>query len=233
MVEPIRLVVWDLDETFWRGTLTEGGIAWRDDCQEIVIELARRGVMSSICSKNDFESVKALLTERGIWDYFIFPSIDWSPKGHRIKQIVDGVQLRPETVLLIDDNHLNLEEAKFFVPGIQVASDAIIPSILSDPLFVGKDDRALTRLGQYKVLERRKADEEREREVAGDIIGFLRNSDIRVRIENDVEAHLDRAIELINRTNQLNFIKRRLPENLNAARRRLEKRSPALKPRPA
>jgi predicted enzyme involved in methoxymalonyl-ACP biosynthesis len=24
--EPIRLVVWDLDDTFWHGTLAEGGI---------------------------------------------------------------------------------------------------------------------------------------------------------------------------------------------------------------
>ncbi len=222
MAEPVRLVVWDLDETFWRGTLTEGGIAWRDDCREIVVELARRGIMSSICSKNDFETVKALLTEHGIWDYFIFPSIDWSPKGPRIKKIIETVQLRSQSVLLIDDNHMNLEEAKFFAPGIQVAADTLIPSILSDPLFAGKDDRALTRLGQYKVLEKRKADEEREREVAGgDNVSFLRASDIRVRIVNDVEAHLDRAIELINRTNQLNFIKRRLPEDPEAARERL------------
>ena len=35
---------------------------------------------------------------------------------------------------------------------------------------------------------------------------------------SDVEAHLDRAIELINRTNQLNFVKRRLPEDIDTAR---------------
>jgi FkbH-like protein len=222
MAEPIRLVVWDLDETFWRGALTEGGIVWRDECREIVAELSRRGIMSSICSKNDFETVKALLVERGAWDDFIFPSIDWSPKGPRIQQIIETVQLRPQTVMLIDDNHLNLEEAKFFAPGIQVAADTFIPSILADPLFTGKDDRDLSRLKQYKVLEKRKADEAQERETTGgDNRGFLRGSEIRVRIENDVEAHLDRAIELINRTNQLNFIKRRLPEDIDLARERL------------
>jgi FkbH-like protein len=222
MAEPVRLVIWDLDETFWRGTHTEGGMTWRDDCEEIVIALARRGIMNSICSKNDFETVRALLMQRGVWDYFIFPSIDWSAKGARIKEIVEAVQLRPQSVMFIDDNHLNLEEAKFFAPGIQVASDAIIPSMLSDPSFAGKDDRTLTRLNQYKVLERRKADEARECAIAGgDNLAFLRGSDIRVRIDNDVEAHLDRAIELINRTNQLNFIKRRLPEDGEEAREKL------------
>jgi FkbH-like protein len=224
MAEPVRLVVWDLDETFWRGTLTEGGIAWRDDCAEIVVELARRGIMNSICSKNDFEAVKTILTERAIWDYFIFPSIDWSPKGARVRSIIESVQLRPQSVMLIDDNHLNLEEARFFSAGIQVASDDFISEILSCQRFAGKEDRALTRLNQYKVLETRKADEERQRDTAGgDNVGFLMASDIRVRIVNDVEAHLDRAIELINRTNQLNFIKRRLPEDVDLARQRLRK----------
>ena len=27
MPEEIRLVIWDLDETFWKGTLAEGGIS--------------------------------------------------------------------------------------------------------------------------------------------------------------------------------------------------------------
>ena len=169
MTEPVRLVVWDLDETFWRGTLTEGGIAWRDECREIVVELTRRGIMSSICSKNDFEAVKALLVEKGAWEDFIFPSIDWSPKGPRIKQVIEAVQLRPQSVMLIDDNHLNLEEAKFFSPEIQVASDSFISSILSDARFRGKDDPGLTRLKQYKVLERRKAEEVSERDISGGI----------------------------------------------------------------
>ena len=224
MAEAVRLVVWDLDETFWQGTLTEGGVVWRADTLEIVVELARRGIMSSICSKNDFDTVRGLLTQKNVWDYFIFPSIDWTPKGPRIQHLIEAVQLRAESVMLIDDNHLNLEESKYFTPGLQVASDAIIPDLLADSRLQGKDDHSLSRLKQYKVLEARKADEERVRATSGgDNVDFLRASDIRVRIENDVEAHLDRAIELINRTNQLNFTKRRLPENIEAARRRLRR----------
>ena len=222
MSEPVRLVIWDLDETFWNGTLSEGGITWRDDTRAIVVELARRGIMSSICSKNDFESARSALADRGAWDYFIFPSIDWSPKGPRIQRLIETVQLRAQSVMLIDDNHLNLEEARFFSPGLQVAADTAIPTLLADPLFKGKEDRGLSRLKQYKVLEARKAGEiQAGADTGGDNIQFLKSSNIRVRIDIDVEAHLDRAIELINRTNQLNFIKRRLPEDREAARRAL------------
>ena len=51
----------------------------------------------------------------------------------------------------------------------------------------------------------------------GSNVEFLRSSDIRVEVEHDIEGHIDRVIELINRTNQLNFTKRRLPEDRTAA----------------
>jgi predicted enzyme involved in methoxymalonyl-ACP biosynthesis len=74
--EPVRLVVWDLDETFWRGTLSEGGIRdYVSEHHDTVIELARRGIISSICSKNDHAAVETILREHGLWDYFILPSI--------------------------------------------------------------------------------------------------------------------------------------------------------------
>jgi hypothetical protein len=47
MSEAVRLVIWDLDETFWSGTLTEGGIVYNEATHNIVLELARRGIMVS------------------------------------------------------------------------------------------------------------------------------------------------------------------------------------------
>src|SRR6476620_5521637 len=92
--EPIRLVIWDLDETFWRGTLTEGGIhEYVQAHHDIVIELAKRGIISSICSKNDYETAEKILKEYAIWDYFVFPSLDWTPKGPRLQALIEDIQL--------------------------------------------------------------------------------------------------------------------------------------------
>lgn len=218
MAEAIRLVIWDLDDTFWKGTLSEGGMEYLQAAHDIVVALAKRGIMSSICSKNDLASVRPILEDSGLWDYFIFPSINWEPKGQRIAHLIADVQLRAATVLFIDDNPMNLEEAKHYVPGIQTADETSIPSLLADPRLAGKDDSGLSRLQQYKLLEIKKADEVR---AGGDNVEFLRSSDIRVIFEYDVEAHLDRAIELINRTNQLNFTKKRLSEDRETARAEL------------
>ena len=216
--EPVRLVVWDLDETFWDGTLTEGGMRYRRDIHDIVITLAQRGIVSSVCSKNDMAQVQEILQQEGIWDYFVFPSINWEPKGPRLAALVEAVQLRAPTILFIDDNPMNLGEAQHYVPGIQVADEKIIPGLLNNPLFRGKVDTGLSRLNQYKLLERRRGD---EAQAGGDNAAFLRESGIVVTIEHDLELHLDRAIELINRTNQLNYTKVRLSENIDEARAEL------------
>lgn len=215
MAESVRLVVWDLDETFWGGTLSEGGIRFRPENRAIVIELARRGIMSSICSKNDFETVRRVCVEHEVWQYFIFPSITWDPKGPRLASLVEDVQLRAPTILFVDDNPQNLAEAEHFVPGIQTRTETFVGAMLNDPLLAGKPDPDLTRLARYKVLEQRKSDEVK---AGPDTIDFLRGSDIRVAFEYDLTTHLDRVVELINRTNQLNFCKSRLSENAEQAR---------------
>ena len=172
--------------------------------------------MNSICSKNNFSTVRTLLEEKGIFEYFIFPDVSWQPKGPRLAQLIEDVQLRPQSVLFIDDNHLNRAEAAAMAPGLQVESEPFLSRLLADPRFVGKNDAELSRLQQYKQLESKKADQKRAR---GDNVAFLRSCEVRVFIDYDVETHIDRAIELVNRTNQLNYTKRRLPEDLPARER--------------
>ena len=213
--EEIRLVIWDLDETFWLGTLAEGGVeTYLDAHHDIVVELARRGILSSICSKNDCQTAKAILVEKGLWDYFVFPSLDWTAKGRRIARIVDAMQLRPSSVLFIDDNPGNRAEARAEVPGLNVADVDIVPKLLDHQKLAGKEDSTLSRLGHYKLLERKAAN---RAEDGGGYEAFLRASDIQVEFVYDLEPHLDRIVELINRTNQLNYTKRRLPQDRAAA----------------
>jgi FkbH-like protein len=215
MAAPVRLLIWDLDETFWKGTLTEGGIELIQHHHDIVRTLARRGIMSSICSKNDLERIRALLVEHQLWDYFIFPSVNWEPKGPRIATLIEAVQLRPANVMFIDDSPANLNEAVHFTPGLQTADETILLHILDNPLFAGQADSDLKRLKHYKLLETRKA---AEQAAGGSSMEFLRSSEIRVAIDYDIEQNVSRAVELINRTNQLNFTKRRLPEDPEQAR---------------
>lgn len=206
-MENIRLVIWDMDETFWQGTLAEGKVVIPELHKKIIIELTNRGIINSISSKNEFNKVKAVLEKNQLWDYFVFPKISWDGKGAAVKNIVESVKLRPETILFIDDNITNLEEVKFFVPGINVASPDIITYILDDKHFIGKNDQKHSRLNQYKVLEKKEKDEKKFNSNEE----FLIQSNICVNIvRENILSEIDRIHELNQRTNQLNYTKVRL-----------------------
>jgi FkbH-like protein len=208
LMESIKLVIWDLDETFWKGTLSEEGAELIDEHVHIIKELTDRGIMNSIVSKNDFEQARNRLEDAGIWDYFIFPSIEWSPKGPLVKKTIEDCQLRAPNVLFLDDNHMNLEEAKFYCPELHTEGPDFIPQILPHPAFKGKDDKKHSRLKQYKILEK-KADEKKDYSSNEE---FLRSSAIKVHFITDLNPHKERLLELLNRTNQLNYTKKRLNE---------------------
>ena len=207
----VKLVVWDLDDTFWEGTLGEGAVVVPGSHPEIVRELNRRGIVSSICSKNDFESVeRRLRTEGGVWDEFVFPRIAWEPKGQAIARLIEDMQLRPANVLFIDDNEGNLREARHYTEGLQTAGPEIIPDLLGLQELRGKDDATLSRLNQYRILQTRLADQERTEASNED---FLRSCAIQLTVEEDCSHERHRLLELINRTNQLNYTKRRLTQD--------------------
>ncbi len=219
--EPVRLVIWDLDDTFWHGTLSEGAVTHNARNAAIIDALNQRGIVNAICSKNNHEPVEAELRAAGLWDKFIFPKIAFQPKGALVAQIIKDAQLRAATVMFIDDNVTNLNEALYYSPGLQIAEPDFLGSLLDDPRFTGKPDPELKRLKNYKVLERKAADQARLGGDAGgtsDNLRFLRDSDIRISIHPNVEEQFPRVHELVNRTNQLNFTKNRWPEDLGSAR---------------
>ena len=204
---PVKMVIWDLDDTFWKGTLSEGPVTLDDGLVALVRTLNRRGIVNAICSKNDEAPVRRELQIAGLWDEFVFARVDWTPKGPRVARIIEDAQLRPQNVLFIDDLASNLGEAEHYSPGIQTAGPEILGHLLGLPQLAGKGDDGLSRLHQYQLLERKLVD----RQVAdGSHEDFLRSCGIRVSINEDAAAELDRLHELTLRTNQLNFTKRRL-----------------------
>ena len=205
----IKLVIWDLDETFWKGTLSEGEVEIPEANKELIYNLIHCGVMCSICSKNDEADVDDILTNSGINELFVFNSINWSPKGERIKQIITSMQLREQNVLFIDDNHLNLLEAKQVCPSLICASPEIISEM--SEYFKNKAQnmpKNESRLLQYKTLEKK----QEFRAKVGNNEDFLKSCNIQVSVLYECKQHIQRIAELISRTNQLNFTKNRITE---------------------
>jgi FkbH-like protein len=213
--EKVKLVIWDLDETFWRGTLEEGGVELVPAHVEMVRTLSLRGIVNSIASKNHRSRARAVLEQAGLWEYFVLPQIAFLPKGELVRSVIELCQLRAPSVLFIDDNIINLNEVAHYNPGIQVALPDVLDTLLDNPRCQGAPDPQLTRLRNYQILGKREADRAQH---ASDNSEFLRQSEIRISIHHDVIAEFARIHELVNRTNQLNFTKKRLPDDIGQAR---------------
>jgi FkbH-like protein len=205
-INSVKFVIWDLDETYWNGTLSEGEIDYIYQNHNIIIELTKRGIINGICSKNNLETVRTELEKYNIWDYFVFPCVSWESKGPRLNALIKTLQLQAENILFIDDNIHNLEEASYYCKGIQTAEPSILSSLLELDQLKGKPDTELSRLHHYKILQQRNDD---RTETQTDNIEFLRKSNIQVVIENNVLCEIDRVHEMLQRTNQLNFTKKR------------------------
>ena len=207
-IKTIKLIVWDLDDTFWTGTLSEGGATAIDANIQLVKDATDAGIINSICSKNEPEPTIAHLKKLGIWDYFVFASINWDNKGARLAHMIDSMALRPQNVLFLDDNVHNLQEAKHHLPLLQIAEPNVIPELITQVAALPKKDTAHKRLKQYKVLEEKaeaaKSFDSNEQ--------FLYSSNIRVTMHTDCENQIERLHDLILRSNQLNFTKKRISE---------------------
>lgn len=201
--DKIKLVIWDLDDTFWKGTLSEGRVEIPEEHRELLVQLTDIGVVNSICSKNDFEKTMAYLRSCGLAEYFVFPSIDWNPKGRRVQNLISDMQLRPANVLFLDDNPSNLGEVQHVCPQIMVGGPEQIPALIKDAAAAEKRDLAHKRLKQYRVLE----EKNQAKESFSSNEEFLYQSNIRLEISTECLSQLERVHDLILRSNQLNFTK--------------------------
>lgn len=211
--EKIKLIVWDLDDTFWSGTLSEGDVVVPEQNINLIRRLTDIGIVNSICSKNDAAQTMRKLKELGLDSYFVFPSINWDAKGSRIKALIADMQLRPANVLFLDDHAPNLAEARFVSPELMTASPDVIPQLLEQAMKSPKSDPEHKRLHQYRILEEKW--EEKKHFTSNE--DFLYDSNIRVVFGSDCLAQLDRIHDLVWRSNQLNFTKvRSTKEELTA-----------------
>lgn len=199
----IKIIIWDLDDTFWKGTLSEGEVEPIEKNIEFIKKVNRHGIVNTICSKNAKDITIQKLKDWDIADFFVFPSIDWTPKGERIIRLLKTMGLRPDNALFIDDNIQNLNEAKHFSEALMVAEPSVINELISYYSALPETDEKMKRLDQYKILEKK----EEAKEVYSSNTDFLYSCNLHVEIREDCMEQIDRIVELVHRSNQLNFTK--------------------------
>jgi FkbH-like protein len=200
----VKCVVWDLDETLWRGTLLEGGGGeLAPGVERIVRELDQRGILQSVASKNDHDTAWPRLEALGVADCFLHPQICWEIKARSIKTIAERLGIGLDAVAFIDDQPIERDEVAFLLPEVRVIDAAELPTLLERPEFTPEfiTNESRQRRSMYRADIERKAAEDR---FEGTRDAFLARLNMRMKIRRAADDDLQRARELTIRTNQLN-----------------------------
>lgn len=102
----VKCVAWDLDNTVWDGVLGEDGldgVTLRPQAAAVIRELDARGILNTVCSKNDEALAGQALEKFGLWDYFLYPKINWKPKSGNLAEIAKLLNIGIDSFAFVDD----------------------------------------------------------------------------------------------------------------------------------
>jgi FkbH-like protein len=202
----LKCVVWDLDNTLWRGILVEDGLdglTLNPQAVEAVRAFDAKGILQSIASKNDSEDALAALRRFALDDYFLFPQIAWHPKSEGIKRIRERLNIGLDTFAFVDDQTFERSEVSAALPEILTVDPAELSDFLSDArLDVPVTAESSQRRSLYRAEGQR---DQAMSDFGGAYEEFLKSCEMTTTISNLTPERLDRVYELVQRTNQLNI----------------------------
>lgn len=225
-----KVLVVDLDNTLWGGVLGEDGlqgilvgneypgVLFRS-LQRVILDLARRGVVLAICSKNnESEALEALASHPGMLlrpEHISAMRINWRPKAENIAEIAAELNVGIDAIAFLDDNPAERDAVRCMLPQVRVIDLPTDPAQYASALrkFNGFERLCLSsedlqRSRYYKNEQRRRA----EKLTTGSLEDFLYSLRAEVQIARVNGNTLARAAQLTQKTNQLNVTTKRYTE---------------------
>jgi FkbH-like protein len=200
----VKLLVWDLDNTLWHGTLLEGDRVRLNERIPLTLKtLDERGILHSIASRNDHETAMAELRRIGIEDYFLYPQVNWNSKAENIRAVASAINIGLDAVAFIDDEPFEREEVKYSLPEVLTLDPSALANLVERPEFNPPfvTDESARRREMYRADIARKQAED---SFVGPSEAFLAGLGMVFTIAPAQEEDLKRAEELTIRTHQLN-----------------------------
>mgnify|MGYP005809559925 CR=1 FL=1 len=223
-----KCLVMDLDNTLWGGVVGDDGlegivvgqgsalgeayVAFQDYARE----LARRGVILAVCSKNDeanalepFERHPDMVLKRSDISSFV---ANWSNKADNIRAIAQELNIGLDSLVFIDDNPFERNLVRQELPMVAV------PEVSDDPTGY---PLAIADAGYFEGLSVTDEDRERTAQYQGnkarealkasltDLPAYLRGLEMQLVVRPFDRVGLQRIVQLINKSNQFNLTTRR------------------------
>lgn len=227
-----KCLVLDLDNTIWGGVIGDDGmsgiILGQGDplgegflaVQKYARELAQRGVILAVCSKNDeanalepFENHPEMVLR--LKDIAAFRA-NWDDKVANLRALAHELNIGLDLLVFLDDSPFERTLVRRELPMVAVPEvpdePALVPQLLADAgyfegICVTGEDRERTQ--HYQTNKAR----DKLMAASTDVGAYLRALDMRLIWSRFDAVGLQRIVQLINRTNQFNLTTRRYGES--------------------
>lgn len=221
---PKKIIILDLDNSLWKGVLGEEGpkgiMADQNEegyfffiFQSFLKNLKNNGILLAAVSKNDLDLIKEAFKLNDFplkENDFIKLIGTYEPKSLQIKNLLELINLTPDSCLFIDDNEIEIEEVKNNIS--EVTCEKIVNNLEYLPNFLEKirkyfifsdiTNEDLNRTNLY----RKKLDYFLiESGNSMNINDYLKSLKMKLKIKEGNNTNLNRALQLINKTNQFNL----------------------------
>ena len=227
-----KLIVLDLDNTLWGGIVGDAG--WENlqlgghdpigegfvDFQRALKALTRRGILLAIASKNDeavaLEAIRRhpemVLKEEDFAGW----RIHWGDKAQSLESLAEELNLGLQSMIMIDDSPVERARIREGLPEVLVPDwpaesmhfkSALLSIPELDTVSVSAEDAARSRMYAAERLRRE------ARSSLPSLEEWIESLDLRVEATPLQPSNLQRATQLLNKTNQMNLSTRRLTES--------------------
>ena len=220
-----KALVLDLDNTLWGGVIGEDGVEGIElgnesavgqayfDFQRYIREIRERGILLTVCSKNESENAIVGLNHENSQlrpeDFHVIKA-NWEPKNANIHKIACELEILPESMVFVDDNPAEREL-------VSQQSTASVAKISTPEYYIQDLDRSgyfevttlsdddLTRNDMYKANVARA----KEKQNFSDYAEYLKSLEMKAMIRTFEPMDYTRISQLTNKSNQFNLTTKR------------------------
>ena len=226
-----KVLALDLDNTLWGGVVADDGLEGIElgdtspqgeafkAFQKYILSLKDRGVLLTVCSKNDFARAAEPFEKHPdmilkMEDIACFKA-NWEPKSENLRAMARELNLGLDSFVFVDDNPAEIEIVRQFAPEVTTLLLGPDPSTyvaqladcrLFEPRNLTSEDAERT--GQYRSDAQRKALEASFTDMAS----YLESLQMEAVISEFAPVDVPRLSQLINKSNQFNLTTRRRSE---------------------
>ncbi len=224
-----KVLVFDCDNTLWRGIIGEDGFDGIDmsedsangaifsEIQAIALSFNRHGVLLALCSKNNARDVEQVLHNHPDMkitnNHLSAKEINWNNKADNLRAIASSLNIGVDSLVFIDDSSFEVDSIKTMLPEVavfQVPQKIVLyPQLLRNigNLFfnISPSEEDLKRTRMYAEQVKRK----KAKDFFVNIEDYLSSLELGLNIYIDNEEHLNRIAQLTQKTNQFNLTTKR------------------------